>query len=206
MAGKGGWIAGVLVLSAAITAFADDDEHGHGQAHHGDNGEVSVEAGSTVVNKHSGISVAGSDMEIDDGLATWSALFGLAQGTNINPVIAADTLNRQGKYEAAAKMLCSTKKYKKVYGKGKTCIDTIKLKAPTKPENETVPDEENELRYMAQQEELENVKQQVAVLVGQVQEQEQEQQRQHEAPAAQQQVQQQPYSDKQREAIKEIFK
>ena len=84
-----------------------------------------VVTGDNTISTRGGIAVSGSDMEIADSLATHSILFGLWQGTHTNPYAEADKLEAHGKYEAAAKMRCSTRKYSKVYGKGQECIDAV---------------------------------------------------------------------------------
>jgi len=132
----------LLLVMLAVPVFADE---GHG--HHDDDGDTIVEnvltGGdvSTGVSTRGGIAVGGSDMEIADSLATHSILFGLWQGTHTNPYTEADKLEANGKYEAAAKMRCSTKKYRKVYGKGQDCIDAVIYVEPDVP-RETSQDKE----------------------------------------------------------------
>ena len=75
--------------------------------------------------------LSGGDMDIDDCLATYSVVFGLFQGTNINRLCEAERLNSQGKYLSAAEMKCSLFRFKRIYGKGQKCIDAVIYTEPT---------------------------------------------------------------------------
>lgn len=110
----------LLMLAVAIFATAVVFEIAYGS---GDDVEVETEVVTGDISTRGGISVGGGDMEIADSLATHSILFGLWQGTHTNPYTEADKLEARGNYKAAAEMRCSTKKYKKVYGKD--CIDSV---------------------------------------------------------------------------------
>ena len=79
------------------------------------------------------IGLGGSDMEIRDCLATYSFLFGLWQGTHINPFCEADKMDARGDYQSAAEMRCGTHSYKKRYGKGQACIDAVIYVPPHNP-------------------------------------------------------------------------
>lgn len=117
----------IMLFAPAYVVKADD---GHGHNHHDDDGNVTIDnvltGGDVITGDNSirgGIAVSGSDMEIADSLATHSILFGLWQGTHTNPYAEADRLDNQGNHQAAAEMRCSTRKYKKVYGKD--CINDV---------------------------------------------------------------------------------
>jgi hypothetical protein len=136
----------ILISAVAFNEAYGDDGHGH---HHDDGGDVTIDnvltggdvsTGDLGVSTR-GLSVGGSDMEIADGLATHSILFGLWQGTHTNPYAEADKLEARGKYEAAAKMRCSTRKYSKVYGKGQICVDAVIFIKPTEITRQTPADD-----------------------------------------------------------------
>lgn len=121
-------------------------------------------ASSAVVNSSTrAYSVSGSDMAIRDCLATHAVLFGLWQGTHINALCEAAGMNADGKYLAAAKMKCSIKHFRKVYGKGQKCIDSVILSAPpeqivmlTPPDDDGDDDgdDDRDVRYMVLEERL----------------------------------------------------
>jgi len=121
-------IAAMLIMLFGMPYVVKaDDGHGH---HHDNDGDVTIDnvltGGDVITGDNSirgGIAVSGSDMEIADSLATHSILFGLWQGTHTNPYAEADRLDNQGNHQAAAEMRCSTRKYKKVYGKD--CINDV---------------------------------------------------------------------------------
>ena len=115
-----------------LVAVADDKSHHNGGD---DTTVVKVDSSNPVSVNHSSRVFAGSggDMDINDCLATHSILFGLWQGTHTNPFCEADRMDRDGDYLGAAMMRCSTRKYKKVYGKGQSCVDAIILTAPPPP-------------------------------------------------------------------------
>ena len=121
------WVVIMLSLLAVIVvfdvAFGDD---GHGHDHH------DATSANTVVGGDSSrvVAVGGGDMDIDDCLATHSIIFGLWQGTHVNALCEAVGMDRDGKYQGAAEMRCSTHKYRKVYGKGQKCIDAVIRTAP----------------------------------------------------------------------------
>lgn len=97
-----------------------------------DGGETSVNLSSEVGGDSSKVyALSGGDMDIDDCLATYSVVFGLFQGTNINRLCEAERLNAQGKYQAAAEMKCSLFRFKRIYGKGQKCIDAVIYIEPT---------------------------------------------------------------------------
>lgn len=125
------WLIIGAMLVAIFIVFEiraqQNDDHGHGQAHHGNDGElVVVEQAKRSV----GVGLSGSDMDINDCLATHSILFGLWQGTHTNPYCEAARMDRDGNYLAAAELRCSTRKYEKVYGKGQECINAVIRSAP----------------------------------------------------------------------------
>lgn len=168
-------------------AHADDD-HGHGQAHHGDSETTVIE--SQAVKRSVGVGLSGGDMDINDCLATHVILFGIWQGTHTNPYCEALRHDAEGNYQAAAEMRCSTRKYKKVYGKGKACIDAVIRTAPVRTDEELtgeMPDTDD-ARYAEQQEEIEYLREENASIVGQLKHIAQQIER---APSNQQQVQQQ---------------
>ena len=112
-------------------------------------------------------SLGGSDMEINDCLATHSVLFGLWQSTHTNPYCEADKMDARGDHQGAAEMRCSTRKYRKVYGKD--CVDAV-IYVP-EPEVSYVDEwsDDWEELYTAQQQEIEAVKEELAVVTKQAQ-------------------------------------
>ena len=119
--------------------------------------ETNVNAPANVQTSLTGgkaFSFSGGDMDIRDCLATHSVLFGLWQGTHINPMCVADNMEQRGALAAAATMRCSTRKFRRVYGRGQDCIDAVRLNmvpqaAPVAvPESE--PDDDDD-EYNAQQ-------------------------------------------------------
>lgn len=102
---------------------------------------------ATLHNNSKVLSVSGSGMEIRDCIATHALLFGLWQGTHINALCEAANMNANGQYLAAAKMKCSTKKFKKVYGNN--CIKAVILSAPPVVIIESEDDDEDDDRYEA---------------------------------------------------------
>ena len=97
------------------------------------------------------LGLGGGDMEINDCLATHSLLFGIWQGTHVNAMCEAARMDNRGDYQAAAEMRCSTKKYKKVYGKGQACVDAIIYVPTNNLEPDPAPNDEP-IDYVAQQE------------------------------------------------------
>jgi hypothetical protein len=112
-------------------------------------------------------SLGGSDMEINDCLATHSVLFGLWQGTHTNPYCEADKMDARGDHQGAAEMRCSTHKYRKVYGKGQACIDAVIYVPPVESVEVDEWDDEWEDKYLAQQTEIEAVREEVAAMTEQ---------------------------------------
>lgn len=133
-----GWLFFGLVALAMLVfsnkGQAQQDHTCQGGHNCNENGDpLSVE---TVVGGDSTrlFSVGGSDMEINGCLATFSRLFGLWQDAKVIPdceaAQEAARLDAEGQYLAAAKMRCSTKQYRKVFGKGHGCIDAVILDKP----------------------------------------------------------------------------
>lgn len=168
---------------------------------------ISTGGAATVNNNARALSLSGSGMEIRDCIATHAILFGLWQGTHINKPCVADKMDAKGQYEQAAKLRCSMWSYKRIYGGGKKCIDAITLtKSPDPPDPPKVAlsdeaEEEDDLRYMAQQQEINFMQEELANVMGQLQAHEQS--RAIEA----QRVQQQPpsYSDEQKATVAKLF-
>lgn len=138
-------IALTLTLSLAMVSSRADDGHGrgHGHDHHDDGGSVIVDVNAnaastggaaTVNNNARALSLSGSGMEIRDCIATHAILFGLWQGTHINKPCVADRLDAVGKHEEAAQMRCSMHSFKRVFGRGQSCIDAVILTALPEPE------------------------------------------------------------------------
>lgn len=190
-------IAVLMLLSPGLPAQQDHTCQGGHNCNDG-NGSVAVEV-ATGGDSTRLFSVGGSDMEISGCLATFSWLFGVRQFTKVVPdceaLQEAGRLDSEGQHEAAAKMRCGTKLYRKRFGKGQACIDAIVLTAPKS--NNPEDDDEEQTRYMAQQVELDYVQEQLMILVGQVEEQKQ----QRVEPA----VRKPTYSNEQVQAVLEIF-
>lgn len=111
-------------------------------------------------------SLSGSDMEINDCLATYSFLFGIWQNVKVNPLCEADKMDAQGNHQGAAEMRCSTHKYRKVYGKD--CVATVIYVPPVMIEPESKVsyvdewEDDWEEKYVAQQQEIEMVREEAA--------------------------------------------
>jgi len=131
-------VAAMLIMLFAPT-FADGDDIRVTQSNDMNN----QTAGNVSTGDTRAFSLSGADMDIDDSLATHSILFGLWQGTHLNPFAEAQVLDAQGKHRAAAEMRCSTHGYKKVYGKV-NCIESVIYTPPV----ETPPEEPDD-RYEA---------------------------------------------------------
>jgi len=188
-----------LILFTCSKTFAQDCTDPHEQCGHEDPiGKVSSNT-ITDSDKAYVFGLGGGDMEINGCLATFSWLFGLRQDAKLNPdceaAKEAGRLDAEGHYLAAAKMRCSTKQYRKVFGKGQSCVDAIIYVPPNNPEPDPVPDDEL-IDYVAQQEELEYVKEELAAIIQQVEQQQAAPQQQQ----VQRQVQQQIDSDAKRRA------
>ena len=138
-----------IIFFLAAPSWAGDDDHGH---HDGGASTTSVDvAGSTLDTSNKTFALAGGDMDIRDCLATHSILFGLWQGTHINPLCEAQRLNAVGKYQAAAELKCSLWKFKRVYGKD--CINAVILSTPEIIETpvmveETDDDDDERIAYL----------------------------------------------------------
>jgi len=165
------WII-VLVLIAIVfflakSAAANGGNHtcqgGHNCNDDGDVVEVvpSVGGDSTRL-----FSVGGSDMEISGCIATFSRVFGLWQDAKVVPdceaMQEAIRLDGQGQHEAAAKMRCGTKLYRKRFGKGRGCIDAVVLSDSPVDVPNLVGLVESEKRYVAQEEEIKQVREEAA--------------------------------------------
>lgn len=92
--------------------------------------EVNQDAGDVAVSGGTALGLSGGDMDINDCLATHSVVFGLWQGTHINKLCVAERMNRDGKYQEAAEMKCSTRGFRNVYGRGQKCVDAVILSEP----------------------------------------------------------------------------
>ena len=131
------------------TAFAQDCTDPHEQCGHEDPiGKVSPNT-ITDSDKAYVFGLGGGDMDINDCLATHSLLFGIWQGTHVNAMCEAVRMDNRGDYQAAAEMRCSTKKYKKVYGKGQACVDAVIYVPPNEPDQAAPTDEP--IDYVVQQ-------------------------------------------------------
>ncbi len=125
----------VLALFASVVVF--DIAYGQHECQGGhncnkDGGVVDTNVITEVAGDSSKVyALSGGDMDIDDCLATYSVVFGLFQGTNINRLCEAERLNSQGKYLSAAEMKCSLFRFKRIYGKGQKCIDAVIYTEPT---------------------------------------------------------------------------
>lgn len=220
----GGGLLIVMLLMLVVPAWADNDRNNPDATSTSDasaaasanafgvttsnaTGGVSTGGAATVNNNARALSLSGSGMEIRDCIATHAVLFGLWQGTHINKPCVADKMDARGQYEQAAKLRCSMWSYKRVYGGGKKCIDAITLtKPPDPPDPPKVAlsgeaEEEDDLRYMAQQQEINFMQEELANVMGQLQAHEQS--RAIEA----QRVQQQPprYSDEQKAKVAKLL-
>lgn len=96
-------------------------------------GGMATGGSATVNNNARALSLSGSGMEIRDCIATHAILFGLWQGTHINKPCVADRLDAVGKHEEAAQMRCSMHSFKRVFGRGQSCIDAIILTTLPEP-------------------------------------------------------------------------
>ncbi len=155
-------------------------------------------------------SVSGSDMEIADCMATHAILFGLWQGTHINKLCLAAQLDNLGEHEEAAMMRCSMRKVRKVYGDTEDCVAALQIEtADDLPNFNEIynraakmieEEEQDELRYQAQQQELEYVQEELAAVKQQLE--------RRPAPRAVQQATppHQQYTDEQRAQVQELLK
>lgn len=164
----------IVLTSIALinAAYGQGDHECQGGHNCNDDGSIIVE---TVVPGSSsrGYALSGGDMDINDCLATHSILFGLWQGTHINPMCEAARMDRDGDYLGAAEMRCSTRKYRKVYGRGQACIDSVVRTAPVAATAVLVgqvpdTDEDDDARYLEQQQENEYAREERASLIGQI--------------------------------------
>ena len=120
-----------------------------------EDGEIIAVGDSTKV-----YSLGGSDMEFNDCLATHSVLFGLWQSTHTNPYCEADKMDARGDHQGAAEMRCSTRKYRKVYGKD--CVDAVIYVPETEVSYVDEWADDWEDMYTAQQQEIEMVQEELA--------------------------------------------
>lgn len=151
------WLLLGFLLLIVLVSNARAQHECQGGHNCNEDGEVIAVGDSTKV-----YSLGGSDMEINDCLATHSILFGLWQGTHTNPYCEANRMDARGDHQGAAEMRCSTHKYKKVYGKD--CIKDVIYTPPAEPIS-VEPDEwddEWEQKYVAQQQEIEMVREEAA--------------------------------------------
>jgi len=152
------WCIFLVFVAFGVAVAQQDDNHGH-QVHH-DDGTIISSNGS---DKSYILGLGGSDMEIGDCLATYSFLFGIWQNVKVNPLCEADKMDAQGNHQGAAEMRCSTHKYEKVYGKGQDCIDAV-IYVSNNPEPAEVDEWDNkwEEKYLAQQQEIEMIREESA--------------------------------------------
>jgi len=148
----------LFLLIVPVLVFASDPEC-RGHSCNGGVGDITTEvAGSSISTSSKGFGVGGGDMDIADCLATHSVLFGLWQGTHVNPLCEANRLNAMGRFEAAARMKCSTHKFRKVYGTGQDCIDAVIMEAKVvviaEADRDSAQEEEDEQEWMLEQQQL----------------------------------------------------
>lgn len=180
-------LALVLVLIVFNVSYGSD--------HYDDSDDtVSTE---TIVKGNRGISVSGSDMEINECVSSFSWLFGIVQEVRTNPLCVAKQLEAEGKYKAAAELRCSVRRVRTAYGSMEKCIDAVIFIPPPEPEPVPVNNDEVDERYVQQQEEIEYLREENASIVGQIEQITQQMER---APSGQQQAQQQIDSAAQRRA------
>lgn len=215
----------VIFLMMVLAGFAhadDDDDRGGSNVDANANANASASASSiggdsistnTFNSSTRAFSISGSDMEINDCLATYSYVFGVIQDTKTNPLCVADRLDTLGKHTEAAQMRCSVRRIRRVYGNNEECVDALEV-VPiiSSPDLDAIyrqaaqVAEEDYERFEAQQEEIEYMKVQLATIIEQVEQQKTEQQR---VASVQQQVQRQVaeveppsrYSDEQRAEV-----
>ena len=165
----------LLLALAALPAEASGKCNGYSNCN--DNSvNVPVTTGDTnVSNKDSPkvFAMSGGDMDINDGLASYSYLFGLIQGTSPNIVLYARQLTMQGKYKLAAETMCngSWRLRKAVTGKWfrnkAACITALDFTdkppppLPTSNNKSSKPDDDDE-DYREEQQQV------IAQLVAQV--------------------------------------
>jgi len=126
----------VILMALAVAVIVFDVAYGDDeiiQSNDMNSNNMAQTAGSVSTGGNRALALSGSDMAIRDCLATHSLLFGLWQGTHTNPYCEAVRMDLDGNFLAAAEMRCSTKKYRKTYGKGQECIDAVIRSAPPAP-------------------------------------------------------------------------
>lgn len=123
-------IAAFLMVAIVFNEAYADDHKCQGGHNCNDGGSLTGGDNTAIISGSRSYGLSGGDMDIRDCLATHSVLFGLWQGTHINAMCEATNMDRDGNYQGAAEMRCSTRKYRRTYGKGQKCIDAIIRTAP----------------------------------------------------------------------------
>lgn len=124
------------------------------------------------VKRSVGIGVSGSDMDINDCLATESWIFGLYQRTKPNYLCMADKAQARGELTRAAEFRCIYWGVRRAQGGKDECIERLTYDNPPALEVMVgqVPDtdEDDDDRYVQQQEEIEYLREESASLAGQL--------------------------------------
>lgn len=179
--------AALILFSTSALAETPENCRGHSCNEGGDLAVETVIRGDTTKI----LSVGGADMEISDCVATYSILFGIWQDIKTNKLGCANQLQREGKYEAAAKMRCSVRGFRKPYGTREECEEAVITRVPEPDE----PSPDQEARYQAMEKALADMQVTVAAQAELVK-----------RPAPRPRPVQQPYlSEKQQAALKELF-
>ena len=149
------------------------------------------------------------DVDIEGCVVTkqWGSFIVSHQYYEYDVFCIAEVLDSQGKYDAAAALRCSDKDTAKLFGD--SCISVWTFRPAVPPHMEATPNQGDE-RYLAQQEEIEFMREELAAIKDAQQSQEKQQQQvqvvQQEVVHQQQQQQQQlRYTEAQRAEVAKIL-
>jgi hypothetical protein len=134
--------AALLILAYQSRAQSHECQGGHNC---NDGGAVTIDnvltGGDNVATISGGRAYAlgGSDMDINDCLATFSYVFGIIQDVRTNPFCFAMQLDSIGKHREAAEMRCSVRRVKKIFKDD--CVESMTAKptviVPQTPQDDT---------------------------------------------------------------------
>ncbi len=206
----------IILLLISLAVFSQEDcTDPHSQCGHDDNGDIDFISGDTIIdiegdsNRALGLGTGSlGAAAMNNCIATKQfSLFIIfkTQGVKLDTWCAAQYLDRLGKHEEAALMRCSDKGISKIYGK-ETCLDAMtigSLEPPIPPDlsnlyNQAAQYDERYEQQQVQEEELDYVQEQLAIVI-------QELERQKAAPPPQPVRQQPRYSDEQRAKVNAIL-
>ena len=179
-----------LMLVALVTRVDADEGHGH---NHHDDGDSVVTTGATTLsggdliggdistggNKSIALVAPGlGDVDIAQclGSEAWTLLVGGKQKLVLNQVCMAEFYLKQGRYDLAAQALCNQPEILKEYGTESACEIEHDFTPPTDDgtaqglnrSDVQLTDEDDDIRYAVQQEEIEYAREERASMIGQL--------------------------------------